>query len=70
ESFTETMSYLWGNSQPFFWVQLLIPLAALILAARCCSCCIPFLIGCWRLPLEGRRLRTCDHCSQRASNTV
>nr|NP_740676.1 6k structural protein [Sindbis virus] len=44
ETFTETMSYLWSNSQPFFWVQLCIPLAAFIVLMRCCSCCLPFLV--------------------------
>nr|YP_006491226.1 transframe fusion protein [Sindbis virus] len=70
ETFTETMSYLWSNSQPFFWVQLCIPLAAFIVLMRCCSCCLPFLSGCRRLPGEGRRLRTCDHCSKCATDTV
>lgn len=44
EPFSETMTYLWTNSQPFFWAQLCIPLAAIIVLVRCCSCCLPFLV--------------------------
>nr|AYM45056.1 structural polyprotein [Sindbis virus] len=44
EPFSETMTYLWTNSQPFFWAQLCIPLAAIIILVRCCSCCLPFLV--------------------------
>nr|WAQ73911.1 MAG: structural polyprotein [Sindbis virus] len=44
EPFSETMTYLWTNSQPFFWAQLCIPLAVIIVLVRCCSCCLPFLV--------------------------
>nr|UEE94717.1 structural polyprotein [Sindbis virus] len=44
ESFTDTMGYLWSNSQTFFWVQLCIPLAVVIVLVRCCSCCLFFLV--------------------------
>nr|YP_006491232.1 transframe fusion polyprotein [Aura virus] len=46
DEFTDTMGYLWQHSQTMFWIQLVIPLAAVITLVRCCSCCLPFLIGC------------------------
>lgn len=44
DEFTDTMGYLWQHSQTMFWIQLVIPLAAVITLVRCCSCCLPFLL--------------------------
>nr|AMN91523.1 structural polyprotein [Eastern equine encephalitis virus] len=49
----QVLNYLWNNNQNFFWMQTLIPLAALIVCMRmlrCLFCCGPaFLLVCGAL---------------------
>nr|YP_006491230.1 transframe fusion protein [Highlands J virus] len=70
ETLGESLGHLWLNNQPLLWAQLCLPLAALIILFRFFSCCLPFLIGCRRLPGKGRRLRTCDHCAKCSGSPV
>nr|YP_009509012.1 6K polyprotein cleavage product [Cabassou virus] len=47
ETTWETLDHLWNNNQQMFWLQLLIPLAALIVITRilkCVCCFVPFLV--------------------------
>ncbi len=47
ETAWESLDHLWNNNQQMFWVQLLLPLAALIVLARiikCLCCVVPFLV--------------------------
>lgn len=47
ETTWESLDHLWNNNQQMFWIQLLIPLAALIVVTRllrCVCCVVPFLV--------------------------
>nr|AGE98217.1 structural polyprotein [Venezuelan equine encephalitis virus] len=47
ETTWESLDHLWNHNQQMFWSQLLIPLAALIVATRllkCVCCVVPFLV--------------------------
>ncbi|AAD14561.1 structural polyprotein [Pixuna virus] len=47
ETAWESLDHLWNHNQQMFWIQLLIPLAALIVLLRvlkCVCCVLPFLV--------------------------
>ncbi len=47
ETMWESLDHLWNNNQQMFWIQLLLPLAALIVLTRvlkCMCCMVPFLV--------------------------
>nr|YP_006491236.1 transframe fusion protein [Venezuelan equine encephalitis virus] len=71
ETTWESLDHLWNNNQQMFWIQLLIPLAALIVVTRllkCVCCVVPFLSRGRRR--RRRRLRARDHDAEPSGNLV
>nr|AYI50324.1 truncated structural polyprotein [Chikungunya virus] len=60
-TYQEAAIYLWNEQQPLFWLQALIPLAALIVLCNCLRllpCC------CKTLAFLSRNERRCPHCER------
>nr|YP_006491234.1 transframe fusion protein [Eastern equine encephalitis virus] len=68
----QVLNYLWNNNQNFFWMQTLIPLAALIVCMRmlrCLFCCGPAFLTCLRR-LGRRSVRTHSSDAEQGGDPV